>query len=167
MVNNDNSEEFDQKIIEIQKNNPTLPYLVASTWKNKDSEKMWVIFKLESKTEDQVIKKIIEEINDGIKQFTGNSSSIICCHIPEIDSFSGLENSSAVKNATNQLFDEKKLEYLWGIIYFSDYQIKKMVNSHFQSFYPMISLANSTSKCNFEGQREVSCGKMGTSPTTK
>ncbi|MDP2964694.1 MAG: polyprenyl synthetase family protein, partial [Pelolinea sp.] len=28
-------------------------------------------------------------------------------------------------------------------------------------------LANSTSKCNFEGQREVSCGKMGTSPTTK
>lgn len=101
VVNNDNSEEFDQKIIEIQKNNPTLPYLVASTWKNKDSEKMWVIFKLESKTEDQVIKKIIEEINDGIKQFTGNSSSIICCHIPEIDSFSGLENSSAVKNATN------------------------------------------------------------------
>jgi hypothetical protein len=126
----------------IQSENPALPFLVFYAWKNKNNEQKWIILKLESKSEDKVVEKIIDEIKDGMKQSSGNSSSIICCYIPEISSFNGLEENSALKNATNRLFNEKKSNFLWGVIYFSDFQINKVNNFHLQSTYPMISFSN-------------------------
>jgi hypothetical protein len=140
--NNTTINDYDNFITETQKELIPLPYFTYSKWKNeKDCEKE-ILFIMRNYKEDKVLAKIIDEVKDGIKQFTKKNKSIICFYLPEFSSFKGLEKDTSFSLSTNKVLQKEGLNFLWGIVYFSDYKIDKTSKAKYKSSFPTLGFEN-------------------------
>lgn len=79
-----------------------------------------LIFRLESKVKDQFLQNVLSSLRDADDQFTGNRSAVICCRIPEIDSFKGLQEDSAIANMTARYFADHSKDFVYAVTYVSE-----------------------------------------------
>jgi len=79
-----------------------------------------IIFRVESAKKDQFLLNVLRSLRDADDQFTGNHSAVICCRIPEIDSFEGLQQDSAIANMTCKYFADHSSEFIYAVTYVSE-----------------------------------------------
>jgi len=75
---------------------------------------------IESDTQDRLLADIIDNLEDANQQFSGNRSAIICCYIPEVDSFEILKDDSGLNRVTADFFNRRGGDFVSQIIYSSD-----------------------------------------------
>jgi hypothetical protein len=80
-----------------------------------------IFFRVESQKPDRFLDDVLGDLRDANRQFSGQYTSVICCFIPEIDSFNGLENKSAIRNMTAYFFDKHAQSCVCSVTYASDY----------------------------------------------
>ena len=51
-----------------------------------------LVFELRSQSDDHFLKDVFDNLKDANRQFTGKNAAIICCFVPEVDSFAGLQH---------------------------------------------------------------------------
>jgi len=56
-----------------------------------------LVFRLKSERADEFLLNIMTSLRDAQRQFSGQRAGIINCHIPEVDSFEGLQSDSALQ----------------------------------------------------------------------
>jgi hypothetical protein len=79
-----------------------------------------LVFELKSKSDDHVVKDIFNNLKDANRQFTGDNASMIFCFVPEIDSFAGLEQDSALIRMTATFFEKHAKSTVSAVSYSSD-----------------------------------------------
>lgn len=79
-----------------------------------------VILRVESATRDEFLANVLISLRKANRQFSGNSSGIICCHLPEIESFEGLEKDSSLKTMTAKFFEKHANPYIYTVSYVSE-----------------------------------------------
>jgi len=88
--------------------------------KVKDSIINPIRFKLISKQTDKFLDDVLDSLKKAKKQFSGKRAGIICCMIPEIETFEGLQNKSALKNMTIDYFDNSAPDYINAVGFVSN-----------------------------------------------
>ncbi len=136
------SEYYENIISETQKKLTPLPHIAYSKWKNEEGNEKEILFIMRNYIEEKVLEKIIDEIKDGIKQFTKKNRSIICFYLPEIISFEGLEKNTSFSLLSNKVMQKEGLNFLWGIVYFSDFKIDRASKTHYKSSFPILGFDN-------------------------
>jgi hypothetical protein len=79
-----------------------------------------LIIELKSQFDDNFITDVFDSLSNANQQFSGNNAAIICCFMPEIDSFAGLQQDSALFNMTRTFFQKSPKPYLFAVTYTSD-----------------------------------------------
>ena len=79
-----------------------------------------IILRVESATRDEFLQNVLTSLRSANDQFSGESSGVICCRIPEIDSFEGLERDSALKNMTAVFFGRHARDLVYAVTYVSE-----------------------------------------------
>jgi len=75
---------------------------------------------VESAVKDEFLRTVLTSLRQANGQFTGERSAVISCRIPEVDSFEGLEEDSALKNMTAQFFGKHAGEIIYAVAYVSE-----------------------------------------------
>lgn len=71
---------------------------------------------------DQVLNSIHKDLRDKKGQFSGDHPGVLCCYLPEIDSFDGLE-TGPLANMTLDFFTKHAPTYIVGVSYLADAQV--------------------------------------------
>jgi hypothetical protein len=79
-----------------------------------------LIFELRSQSNDRILENIFDNLKYANHQFTGDNPSMICCFVPEIDSFSGLEQDSDLIRMTATFFERHANPAVFAVAYSSD-----------------------------------------------
>ncbi len=79
-----------------------------------------LIFELKSQSDDHFLLDIFDNLRDANRQFTGDNQSMICCFVPEIDSFDGLQQESALFRMTAAFFKKHAKPNVFAVSYSSD-----------------------------------------------
>jgi len=79
-----------------------------------------VIFELKSRTDDHFLANVFKELKKANRQFTGKNAALICCFVPEVDSFVGLEKDSALFRMTATFFYKHAKPNVLAVVYSSD-----------------------------------------------
>lgn len=107
-------------IAEAQKNKYPYSYLAIFAKEYSKSSVNPLIFELKSQTNDHFLQGIFENLKDANHQFTGDNASIICCFVPEVDSFAGLQQDSELFNMTKVFFKKHAKPFLLAVSYSSN-----------------------------------------------
>jgi HJR/Mrr/RecB family endonuclease len=100
-----------------------------------------LIFELRSQTEDRFLQDIFENLQDANHQFTRNHPSMICCFVPEVDSFDGLQQDSALLGMTATFFNKHAGPNVFAVSYSSD-AIRKATRIDVSKSSPAIRFDN-------------------------
>jgi len=108
-------------VVEARKNIHPYSYLaiIAKVYGNWLTNPL--IFELKSKSDDRSIKNIFDNLKDANHQFTGENASMICCFVPEVDSFAGLQQDSALFRMTAKFFKNHAKPYVFAVSYSSNF----------------------------------------------
>lgn len=79
-----------------------------------------IVFRVESSTPDQFLMSVLDGLRDANRQFLGSRSGVICCHIPEIASFEGLQADSAIQRMTARFFERHARDFIYAVSYVSE-----------------------------------------------
>jgi hypothetical protein len=79
-----------------------------------------IVLVIESDTPDRLLADIKDNLEDANQQFSGNRSAIICCYIPEVDSFELLKDDSGLNRVTADFFNRRAGDFVSQVIYSSD-----------------------------------------------
>lgn len=79
-----------------------------------------LIFELRSQVDDSFLFKVFKEVKKANRKFTGKNAALICCFVPEIDSFAGLEQDSALFRMTKTFFHKHAKPNVLAVVYSSD-----------------------------------------------
>jgi hypothetical protein len=79
-----------------------------------------ITVRLESASQDQFLGAVLGDLKQANRKFSGQRTSIILCYIPEVVSFEGLGEDSALRNMTAQFFQEYCRACVSSVIYSSD-----------------------------------------------
>lgn len=71
---------------------------------------------------DRYMEGIFSTLREANHQFSGKFPSLICCFVPEIESFVGLERDSAVAKMTEAFFTKHSNTCVFAVSYISDMQ---------------------------------------------
>jgi hypothetical protein len=100
-----------------------------------------VFLKVKSATPDRVLSNVLKDLRDANRQFSGDACSVIYIFIPEVPSFEGLGEESALKNMTGQFFEKHAKKHVYAVSYSSDsnrYDIGTVISK----FFPAITFTN-------------------------
>jgi hypothetical protein len=122
--------------------NSDIPHAVYFVDKDTNSNNREIFFSSTSNKKEKVVDSIIDELVEGMNQFSKKNPGILFCYLPEIFSFEGTTNNSSITYNVNRLFERKKVNFLWGIIFFGDTQFTSPDKNHIQSFNPVFSYNN-------------------------
>lgn len=79
-----------------------------------------LICELKSQIDDRFLINVFDELRKANRQFTGKNAALICCFVPEIDSFAGLEHDSALFRMTAAFFHKHAKPNVFAVSYSSD-----------------------------------------------
>jgi len=79
-----------------------------------------LVFELKSQSDDHFLMDVFDDLKDANRQFTGENAAIICCFVPEVDSFAGLQQESALFRMTASFFERHARPYVFAVSYTSD-----------------------------------------------
>jgi hypothetical protein len=79
-----------------------------------------LILRVESVRRDLFLTNVLRSLRAADDQFSGEYPGVICCRIPEIDSFEGLQQDSALKNMTAKYFADHSKDFIYAITYVSE-----------------------------------------------
>lgn len=79
-----------------------------------------IIVRLESASLDQFLTAVLGDLKKANRQFSGQRTSIIFCYLPEVVSFEGLGENSALRNMTAHFFQENCRDCVSSVVYSSD-----------------------------------------------
>jgi hypothetical protein len=100
-----------------------------------------LVFELKSQSDDHFLRDVFVNLKDANRQFTGKNSAIICCFVPEVDSFAGLQQESALFRMTASFFQNHARSYVFAVSYSSD-PIRTQTNFDVSQSSPAIRLDN-------------------------
>jgi hypothetical protein len=100
-----------------------------------------LVFELRSQVDDSFLFKVFKELKNANRQFTGKNAALICCFVPEIDSFAGLEQDSALFRMTATFFHKHARSNVFAVIYSSD-AIRKTTSIDVTKSSPAIKIDN-------------------------
>jgi len=100
-----------------------------------------LVFELRSQVDDSFLFKVFKELKQANRQFTGKNAALICCFVPEIDSFAGLEQDSALFRMTATFFHKHARSNVFAVIYSSD-AIRKTTSIDVTKSSPAIKIDN-------------------------
>lgn len=92
-------------------------------WEKDGSAINPITIVIESDTPDRLLGDIKDNLEDANQQFSGNRSAIICCYIPEVDSFELLKDDSGLNRVTADFFNRRGGDFVSQIIYSSDAEV--------------------------------------------
>lgn len=98
------------------------PYTHVAVTGERDSNQITnpIIVRLESASLDQFLSAVLGDLKKANRQFSGQRTSIIFCYLPEVVSFEGLGENSALRNMTAHFFQENCRNCVSSVIYSSD-----------------------------------------------
>lgn len=101
------------------RNHPYAHYAVTG---QRDGENVIdpIVFRIESSSPDQFLMSVLDGLRDANHQFLGTKSGVICCHVPEIASFEGLQEDSAIQRMTARFFDNHARDFIYAVSYVSE-----------------------------------------------
>jgi len=79
-----------------------------------------LVFELKSRNDDRFLQDVFDNLRDANRQFTGENAALICCFVPEVDSFAGLQQESALFRMTASFFKNHAKPYVFAVSYSSD-----------------------------------------------
>jgi hypothetical protein len=79
-----------------------------------------LIFRLESQKADRFLQNVLTSLRDAESQFSGTRAGVICCRIPEIDSFEGLQADSAIQQMTYTFFETYASDCIYAVNYVAE-----------------------------------------------
>jgi hypothetical protein len=82
-----------------------------------------IIVRVESRTDDRILSSVYNDLKDARKQFTRQRCGLICCFIPEIDSFADLEENSALCNMTREFLQNHCPDFVHAVCYTSESRV--------------------------------------------
>jgi hypothetical protein len=91
---------------------------------------------------DRFLNDVHDNLREASEQFSGKSAGVICCFVPEIDSFSGLEKTSALKNMTVNFFEKHAPEFIHSVLYASDNRINPVDRGISETSLPTLRFYN-------------------------
>jgi hypothetical protein len=81
-----------------------------------------VFIRARSETPDRILRTIFDDLRSKKDQFTGERAAILCCQIPEIESFETL-TTGTLANMTLDFFQRHAGSHIAGVVYSSDPQM--------------------------------------------
>lgn len=78
-----------------------------------------VFIRARSEAPDRILKAIFDDLRSKKDQFTGERAAILCCHIPEVESFESL-TTGTLANMTLDFFQNHAGSHIAGVVYSSD-----------------------------------------------
>jgi hypothetical protein len=100
-----------------------------------------LIFELGSQSDDRVIADISDNLKDANRQFTGDNAAVICCFVPEINSFASIDQDSALVRMTASFFEKHAKPNVFAVSYSSD-SIRSVTMTEISKSSPAISFPN-------------------------
>lgn len=79
-----------------------------------------IILRVESVRRDLFLDNVLRSLRAADDQLSGDYPGVICCRIPEIDSFEGLQQDSALANMTAKYFAEHSKDFVYAVTYISE-----------------------------------------------
>jgi len=102
-----------------------------------------LFIRLASRKPDMILARILRDLRDAKRQFSGLNSALICCFIPEIDSFcEAREETSAISKMTAKFFKEYSKDFIYAVSYLSDVQISETNNTYSSVDIPTLTFKN-------------------------
>lgn len=102
-----------------------------------------IIFRIESVSPDKFLQSTFDDLRDANQQFTGERTAIICCFVPDVSSFEGLGEKSALRNMTSKFFNEHARDCICKVIYSSN-SVRNSEGNVISSFSPALSFEGNT-----------------------
>lgn len=81
-----------------------------------------VFVRARSETPDRILRPIFDDLRSKKDQFTGHRAAILCCHVPEVESFESLRTGK-LANMTLDFFLRHAGPHIAGVVYSSDSKI--------------------------------------------
>ncbi len=110
----------EKTIVEAQKTKNPYSYLAIYAREHGRELTNPLFFELKSQVDDHFLLNVFDELKGANRQFTGRYAALICCFIPEIDSFTGLEQGSALFRMTDVFFHKHARPNVFAVVYSSD-----------------------------------------------
>ena len=82
-----------------------------------------IFIRTRSEKPDRILHSIFKDLCDKKDQFSGSRAAVLCCYLPEIDSFDGLGKGSHLGNMTLDFFTNHARPHIVGVSYVSDVQV--------------------------------------------
>ena len=98
------------------------PYAYYAVMGDREGENIIdpIVFRLSSAKTDSFLDNVLESLRGAASQFSGTRVAIISCMLPELESFSGLQNASAIQKMTYYFFDHYADNFINAVSYVSD-----------------------------------------------
>jgi len=100
-----------------------------------------LIVKMESRSKDRFLKKVFDDLKEANRQFSGERAALICCFLPEVDSFDNLGTQSALSNMTFHFLRHHARPYVFAVSYTSE-SISMHAGSQITTSSPSITFEN-------------------------
>ena len=101
-----------------------------------------VILDVASKKPDAYLADVLDDLRDASRQLSGSRAGLICCFVPEIDSFEGLEKASALQAMTIQFFEKHAPPFVHSVVFSSGRQSERIQPRIERTFFPALRFEN-------------------------
>jgi hypothetical protein len=81
-----------------------------------------ILIRTRSEKADRILRSIFKDLCDKKDQFSGHRAAVLCCYLPEIDSFEGLGTGS-LADMTLDFFTNHAGPHIVGVSYVSNAQV--------------------------------------------
>lgn len=116
-------------------------HIAVSADKGNGGVRNPITFKIESYAPDRYLDDVLEDLRKANRQLSGDRTGMIICYVPEVESFEGLGEDSALKNMTAHFFTQHARESVCSVIYSSD-EVQGGIAGVVSSHSPAISFDN-------------------------
>jgi hypothetical protein len=118
------------------------------------NNKMTIIIKVKSETEDNVLKALYDELKKSLNQFSNERPALIACYIEGIypEQWDALRTASGLSAITSRLLGKSKASHIHTVAYSSEFEMIK--NGHIiDQKYPVLFFKNEN--CSFYKQQDI------------
>ena len=119
-----------------------------------------IVIDVSSEKPDRYLEDVLADLREASRQFSGTRPALICCFVPEINSFAGLEKDSALKAMTIHFFEKHAPTFIHSVIYSSGRQIRLVGHNTYETFFPSLRFHNRRSTAHIPP--DVLIAKLGT-----
>jgi len=122
-----------------------------------------LIFELKSQVDDHFLLNVFDELKEANHKFSGKNAALICCFVPEIDSFAGLDQNSALFRMTATFFHKHARPNVLAVVYSSD-AIRTKTSIDVSKSSPVIKIDNPYYDERYGPRINISLNKKHTNP---